>query len=178
MDEPQVSQAPLRYKRRGCVCFSVNKNFRPLFSPSRLMAHPSVEGAVQRTASLVGASSNAKSSIERRANGRASKDDHSQTKKPSRTRFLTSGFSKVLVVSAVFAYFSWKSGPSHTKNSNALPDSYVLCSRNGPAIYTVDDQNRKVSCLAINESRIFDTGDLGNSYRLPPPSSKASLTKF
>ncbi|KLO18383.1 hypothetical protein SCHPADRAFT_899781 [Schizopora paradoxa] len=124
------------------------------------MALSSTEGAVQRTTSLVGSSSSPQSSSGRSANGHASKSDHSHTKKPPQSRFLTSGFSKFLVVSAVLAYFSWKPAPSRSREANALPDAYVLCSRNGPAIYTVDEQNRKVSCLAVNESRIFDTGDL------------------
>ncbi|KAI5123983.1 hypothetical protein M0805_006395 [Coniferiporia weirii] len=44
--------------------------------------------------------------------------------------------------------------------SPALPRSYALCSRNGPAIYTIDETNSIVECLLVHGSNILDTGSL------------------
>lgn len=42
-----------------------------------------------------------------------------------------------------------------------LEDTYALCSRYAPAIYTVDQQNTKVQCLLVRAGNILSTGTLG-----------------
>jgi hypothetical protein len=45
-----------------------------------------------------------------------------------------------------------------------LSESYVLCSRIGNQIYTVDDTGSRVQCLAVHNSQIVATGSLGGSF--------------
>ncbi|KAF9809090.1 hypothetical protein IEO21_07588 [Rhodonia placenta] len=42
----------------------------------------------------------------------------------------------------------------------AVPKSYVLCSRDGDYIYTVDDAHPRVQCLAVHQSRFVAAGSL------------------
>lgn len=49
----------------------------------------------------------------------------------------------------------------YRKQEVALPESYVLCSRTGQRIYTVDDAGSRVQCIAVHYSEIVDTGSLG-----------------
>ncbi len=129
---------------------------------------PTPESSIRRTAS--GQSSIRtlnNGDVNRQENGHALKDKcsatsgpPSKTKNPARSRFSTSGFLKLVAASAALGYFSW-----HYANSGAthLPDAYVLCSRQGRAIHSVDEQDQKVQCLAVNGTLIFDTGDLGDT---------------
>src|SRR5882762_4893474 len=55
-----------------------------------------------------------------------------------------------------------------SKQQQVLPESYVLCSRAGNRIYTVDDAGSQVQCLAVHKSQIVATGSLGEGF----------LTKF
>lgn len=45
----------------------------------------------------------------------------------------------------------------------AVPKSYVLCSRDGDYIYTVDDAHPRVQCLAVHQSRFVAAGSLRKS---------------
>lgn len=45
-----------------------------------------------------------------------------------------------------------------------LSEPYVLCSRTGNQIYTVDDTGSRVQCLAVHNSQIAATGSLGESF--------------
>jgi len=45
-----------------------------------------------------------------------------------------------------------------------LPESYVICSRTGNRIYTVDDAGSRVQCLAVHNSKIVATGSLGERF--------------
>jgi hypothetical protein len=49
----------------------------------------------------------------------------------------------------------------YNKQQRLLPESYVLCSRTGNQIYTVDDVGSRVQCLAVHNSQIVATGSLG-----------------
>lgn len=49
----------------------------------------------------------------------------------------------------------------YRKQEVALSESYVLCSRSGQRIYTVDDSGSRVQCIAVHYSEIVDTGSLG-----------------
>jgi hypothetical protein len=71
-----------------------------------------------------------------------------------------------LALSAVlFLYLRFSS-------SDRFPVSYILCSPPGAiSIYTIDDRNAKVECLAVNEHQIVDTGALGTSVRTSQPST-------
>ena len=42
-----------------------------------------------------------------------------------------------------------------------LTDSYIICTKNGGKIYTVDTQNSVQRCLGVHATRVFATGDLG-----------------
>ena len=55
-----------------------------------------------------------------------------------------------------------------SKQQQVLPESYVLCSRAGNRIYTVDDAGSQVQCLTVHKSQIVATGSLGEGF----------LTKF
>jgi hypothetical protein len=48
----------------------------------------------------------------------------------------------------------------YRKRDLALSESYVLCSRSGQRIYTVDDFGSRVQCIAVHHSEIVDTGSL------------------
>lgn len=49
-----------------------------------------------------------------------------------------------------------------------LPVSYVLCSRAGNRIYTVDDTGTQVQCLAVHNSQIVAIGSLGEVFTTMP----------
>jgi hypothetical protein len=51
-----------------------------------------------------------------------------------------------------------------SKQQQVLPESYVLCSRAGNRIYTVDDAGSQVQCLAVHQSQIVATGSLGEGF--------------
>ncbi|KAH8119361.1 amidohydrolase family-domain-containing protein [Phellopilus nigrolimitatus] len=64
----------------------------------------------------------------------------------------------ILAGSILLATASWM----HTTSveDDTLPESYALCSPDGRAIYTVDDNDSKVQCLLVHGDRIFETGSL------------------
>lgn len=62
-----------------------------------------------------------------------------------------------ILLLCVYAYL-----PS--KPWTALSDSYVLCSRDGNKIYTVDENNSQTECIVVHGSYIVDTGALRKSW--------------
>lgn len=72
------------------------------------------------------------------------------------------GFRRVLLcclaVFLVSLLFMSNRGDAIT---SVLPETYALCSRDAPTIYTVDDKNTMVQCLVVHGSRIPDTGSPG-----------------
>lgn len=68
---------------------------------------------------------------------------------------------KILLGSIFLAFVTWLYYTSGGAKTTTLPESYVLCSHHGSAIYTVDDDDSKVDCLAVHGSRILHTGTLG-----------------
>lgn len=57
-----------------------------------------------------------------------------------------------LAVSAIVVF-----GPG---NDVPLPPSYALCTRDGDNIYTVDEENKRVQCLLVQDAHIIDAGSL------------------
>ncbi|KAG8970114.1 hypothetical protein FRC03_011132 [Tulasnella sp. 419] len=45
-------------------------------------------------------------------------------------------------------------------SSQALPDSWALCSKGHGQIYTVDDRNPTIECIVINDGIIVDSGSI------------------
>jgi hypothetical protein len=55
----------------------------------------------------------------------------------------------------------------YNKQQPPLPESYVLCSRTGDHIYTVDETKLRVQCLAVHKSHIVAMGSLGEHFIRP-----------
>lgn len=51
----------------------------------------------------------------------------------------------------------------HARESG-FRDTYAVCSKEGPNIYTVDPANPRVQCLVIDGKTILDTGSFGEYY--------------
>ena len=57
----------------------------------------------------------------------------------------------------------------HTSSStNALPETYALCSRRPDGVYTVDQHNSQTQCIVVQGAYIVETGSLSEPYYLPP----------
>ena len=81
----------------------------------------------------------------------------------SRNLFVRRGIViKLLLGSGILAFFSWIS--MHSGNSMRC-QTYVVCSSSGRQIYTVDEINSSVQCMIVHDGHIFDTGDLGMTFR-------------
>ena len=48
---------------------------------------------------------------------------------------------------------------------SASPNAYILCSQDSNAIYTVDEKNSKIQCIAVQGSYIVGTGALRKSFK-------------
>ena len=44
--------------------------------------------------------------------------------------------------------------------ANDLAETYALCSRDSPAIYTVDDEGSKAQCILVHDADIVFVGSL------------------
>lgn len=141
-----------------CICRIV-----PLASPPSplLRGSPSMSDVLQPRRALP------PNGAPRKANGHASQHKCSSTgaSPQQKTARTVTTLPKVLAGSVLLALISWV---YYKKVDTAapLPDSYVLCSRHGPAIYTVNAENLKVDCLAVHQSRVVHTGTLGTPIDL------------
>lgn len=99
----------------------------------------------------------------RSTTGRARPGDSSSRSKSTPFRFSTASLLEILAGSAFLAAVSFFFVGAPEKNETPLPETYALCSRGGPKIYTVDDNNSKAECLVIQGSIIIDVGRKGES---------------
>ncbi|KAH8119350.1 amidohydrolase family-domain-containing protein [Phellopilus nigrolimitatus] len=89
----------------------------------------------------------------------ASAKGHTNSGNPVVKSSISCNRARLLVIlagSALLATASWMYTSS--VEDDALQESYALCSPNGRAIYTVDDNNSKVQCLLVHNDRILETG--------------------
>ena len=63
-------------------------------------------------------------------------------------------------VAALISFFAVGSSKG-SDTSTPFPSTYALCSRSGAQIYTVDEANPHVQCLAVFDSYFVGVGNLG-----------------